>query len=105
MAAVMRVSMSYFRNYALKCFMLVLMCSILCTELPELSRLSDDASNDFTVLATSQAKVGIAEATHVRPAAYAPSFSPYRKSSDGSHRKPASPRSRDLLALCSTLRT
>jgi hypothetical protein len=99
--------MSQFKRHAFKFFVIAsLVCSVACTELPELSRLSDDASNDFTVLSTSLADISLAVAAKVRPTAYLRLVAPYWEPVDDSQRRPLVPRSSPAVPILhSILRT
>jgi hypothetical protein len=100
--------MSDFRSYFVKFFiMLVLVCSIAFAEFPELARLSDNASNDFTTPTSVVEEVTTAVAPKVTATVAAPALrvTSYPELSKASRRTPVSRSSRDVLVLYSILRT
>jgi hypothetical protein len=107
-AGVVQVGMSHFRSYVFKAFiMLVLVCSIASAEFPELARLSDNASNDFTTPTSVVEEVTTAVAPKVTATVAAPALrvTSYQEPSKASRRTPVSRSSRDVLVLYSILRT
>lgn len=103
-----RVWMSHFKSYVLRFFIMVLLvCSVACGEFPELSKLSDDTSNDFTTPACAFQDAATAVADQVTAAVPAPALrvTPNQESRKVSPLTLVSRGSRDFLVLYSILRT
>jgi hypothetical protein len=100
--------MSHFRSYVFKAFiMLVLVCSIAFAEFPELARLSDNASNDFTTptCVVEEVRTAVAPKVTATVAASALRVTSYQEPSKASRRTLVSRSSRDVLVWYSILRT
>jgi len=100
--------MSHFRSRVFKAFiMLVLVCSIAFAEFPELARLSDDASNDFTTptCVVQEVTTAVAPKVTATVAALALRVASHQEPSKASRRAPVTRCSRDVLVLYSILRT
>jgi hypothetical protein len=61
-------------KFAVPFVMVVLLCSLVCCEFPELARLADDPSNDFTTQSCLASEVAIDAAIQVMPTAPAAGY-------------------------------
>lgn len=82
----------------------VLLSSLACSEFPELSRLADNTSNDFTTQSCLEGEVAVAAATQVMARTPASCTMPRGESSDMPRRTGLFGVSRDLLALYAVFR-
>ena len=83
----------------------VLLSSLACSELPELARLADNTSNDFTTQSCFGGEVAIAAAIQVMAKTPASGITAHRKSLDIPQGIGLLGISRDLLLLYSVFRT
>lgn len=100
--------MGYFVSNVIKLVVLVMLVStIACNELPELTRLMDNPSNDFTVVSTASADVRVAAVAAQVTATLCMSRAalPLEFLQDAQRESAAFGSARDLLALLSFLRT
>jgi len=97
----------HFKGSVAKLFVLVILVSaVACSELPELEKLVDNSSNDFTPASYVVREIAKAVAAQLRPtvSAAAPCLAPLQNSSSAQFIGP-SLSSRNLLELYSVLRT
>jgi hypothetical protein len=85
--------------------MVVLLSSLACSEFPELARLADNTSNDFTTQSCFAVQVAIAAGTQVMAKTPASGFTACRESLNIPHTIGHWGVSRDLLQLYSVFRT
>ena len=87
--------------------LIVLLCALVCSEVPELAKLMDDTSNDFITPICLSEEISIAVAAQVTATVIAPvsRVVPYPQSSGVQRQTRFTSSSRDMLLLCSTLRT
>jgi hypothetical protein len=97
--------MSHFKRRLIKFFVLmVLVSSLASAEFPELSKLMDDTSNDFTVLSITAVEVQMEASVQTMPRCCVSGVKQYYQSPD--RPQPGAFRSsRDVLVLDSILRT
>lgn len=98
--------MSHFRTRLIKFFILMLLVSsIACGELLELSKLTDDTSNDFAVLSLPSAEILLEVTVQAKSAHCVTVAMPCPQFSEGPQGIDAFRSSRGVLVLHSILRT
>lgn len=83
----------------------VLLTAVACSELPELARLMDNPTNDFTAPSYLMEDISASVAAQVTATAPTLRITLSQKFSDSPQRATLIRGSRDLLLLCSILRT
>jgi hypothetical protein len=92
-------------NLATLFFLAILLSSVACSELPELTQLLDNPSNDFTPPSCLTEEASTVVAAQVTATARVSRVAQPQKSSDTVQQRSLIRSSRDLLLLCSILRT
>ena len=97
--------MSHFKSRLIKLFLLlVIVSSVASAEFPELSKLTDDTSNDFAVLSITPVEIRIEASVPAARRHGVASYIPREQASDGPQLV-VFRGSGDTLALLTTLRT
>jgi hypothetical protein len=92
-------------NVAKLVVLAILLSAVACSELPELTKLMDNPSNDFTTSSHLMAEVSSVVAAPAKATAPASGIMPRQKPSKAPRHISRVGNPRDLLLLCSILRT
>jgi hypothetical protein len=94
------------RNVIKVFVLVVLLSALVCSEVPELAKLMDDTSNDFTTPICLIQELRATIAAQVTATVISPALGVLASQLSSAHQPSIFPgSSRDVLLLCSTLRT